>query len=122
MLTSSVARDFPQDYNTMVILIAGEFGRQLTANGNRGTDHGRGNHMFVIGPRVRGGLYGDIFPAAEIERYDQPSADIDGLTSVERLFGSIVDWMQPGNASLVFPQMGESDLEPGVDFSSLLIS
>ena len=122
MLTSSVARDFPQDYNTMVILTAGEFGRQLTANGNRGTDHGRGNHMFVIGPKVRGGLYGDIFPEAEIARYDQPSADIDGLTSIERLFGSIVDWMQPGSASLVFPQMGASDLEPGVDFSSLLIS
>jgi hypothetical protein len=35
--------------------------------------------------------YGDILPEAEIARYDQPSADIDGLTSMERLFGSIVD-------------------------------
>jgi hypothetical protein len=77
--------------------------------------------MFVIGPRVRGGLYGEIFPEAEIPRYDETSADIDGLTSIERLFGSIVDWMQPGSASLVFPQIGASDLEPGVDFSSLLI-
>jgi len=78
--------------------------------------------MFVIGPRVRGGLYGDIFPAAAIERYDQPSADIEGLTSIERLFGSLVDWMQPGSAPLVFPESGASDLEPGVDFSSLLIA
>lgn len=77
----------------MVMLIAGEFGRQLTANGHRGTDHGRGDHMFVIGPTVSGDLYGDIFPAAEIERYDQPSAPIEGLTSIERLFGIIVDWM-----------------------------
>jgi uncharacterized protein (DUF1501 family) len=77
----------------MVILIAGEFGRPLTVNGNRGTDHGEGNHIFVIGPRVREGLYGDIFPEAEIARYDQPSANIDGLTSIERLFGSIVDLM-----------------------------
>ena len=106
----------------MVILISGEFGRQLSANENRGTHHGGGNHMFVMGPRVRGGLYGDIFPEAAIVRYDQSSADIDGLTSIERLFGSIVDSMQPGSAPLVFPQGGESALEARVDFSSLLIS
>jgi hypothetical protein len=58
----------------------------------------------------------------EIERYDQPSADIDGLTSIERLFGAIAEWMQAGSSSLVFPQIGTSDLEPGVDFSSLFIS
>jgi len=40
----------------MIILIAGETGNVLTANGNRGTDHGRGDHMFVIGPTVTGGL------------------------------------------------------------------
>ena len=121
VLTRTLSQTLPQDYNTMAILISGEFGRQLTANGNRGTDHGRGNHMFVISPRVRRGLYGELFPHSEIERFDQASADIDGLTSIERLFGSIADWMQPGSSSLVFPQVNTSDMEPGVDFSALFI-
>ena len=122
VLTSTLSGNLSQDYSNMAILISGEFGRQLTANGDRGTDHGRGNHMFVIGPRVRGGLYGELFPVSEIERYDQPSADIDGLTSIERLFGSIAGWMQPGSSSLVFPQINSSHREPGVDFSAVFIS
>ena len=100
----------------MIILISGEFGRQLAANGNQGTDHGRGNNMIVVGPSIKGGLYGEMFPESEIEKYDQPGADIDGLTSIERLFGSIADWMQPGSSNIVFPAIEESDLEPGVDF------
>jgi uncharacterized protein (DUF1501 family) len=104
----------------MVILISGEFGRQLAANGDQGTDHGRGNIMLAIGPGVKGGIYGKMFPESEIDKYDQPSADIEGLTSIVRLYGAIADWMQSGSANLVFPGLSETDLEPEVDFSSLL--
>jgi uncharacterized protein (DUF1501 family) len=42
-----------------VIVTMSEFGRTARENGNRGTDHGHANVMFVIGGRVRGGkVYG----------------------------------------------------------------
>ncbi len=41
-------------YNVTVVAIS-EFGRNVRENGSRGTDHGRGSAMFVMGPAVAGG-------------------------------------------------------------------
>jgi uncharacterized protein (DUF1501 family) len=42
-----------------VIVTMSEFGRTARENGNRGTDHGHANVMFVLGGPVRGGrIYG----------------------------------------------------------------
>jgi uncharacterized protein (DUF1501 family) len=43
-----------------VLLMAfSEFGRRVAENGSLGTDHGTAGPMFIMGERVRGGLYGD---------------------------------------------------------------
>jgi uncharacterized protein (DUF1501 family) len=38
-----------------LILVMSEFGRTAAENGTRGTDHGRGNALWLIGERVAGG-------------------------------------------------------------------
>ncbi len=37
-----------------VVVTMSEFGRAVAENGNRGTDHGHGNAMFVMGGRREG--------------------------------------------------------------------
>ncbi len=102
-----------------------DFGRQLRANGDYGTDHGRGNYLIVVGRGVNGGVYGEMFPASEIQgssgdtRYDQRGADIEGRTSFERVLAAVCDWVEPGTGAQVFPYAATSILESGVDLDTL---
>ncbi|MGB7949408.1 MAG: DUF1501 domain-containing protein, partial [Candidatus Binatia bacterium] len=52
-------RDLGDRVEDVVLITLSEFGRTARENGNRGTDHGHGNVMFVLGGPVRGGkVYG----------------------------------------------------------------
>jgi uncharacterized protein (DUF1501 family) len=52
-------RDLGDRMAEVVVLTLSEFGRTARENGNRGTDHGHANVMFVLGGQVRGGkVYG----------------------------------------------------------------
>jgi uncharacterized protein (DUF1501 family) len=47
-------------FSDTVIAIVSEFGRTFAENGNRGTDHGYGNVMWLLGGGIRGGkVYGE---------------------------------------------------------------
>lgn len=57
---SALTTDLGKRMDDVVILTMSEFGRTARENGSRGTDHGHGNAMFVIGNTVKGGkVYGD---------------------------------------------------------------
>ncbi|MEL7450317.1 MAG: DUF1501 domain-containing protein [Pseudomonadota bacterium] len=111
----------PNALDNLVLVIAGEFGRQLRDNGDNGTDHGEGNCMLVIGNNVAGGVYGDLFPEAELERLNDDSPQIEGLTAIDHLFGAVCDWVSPGSGNGVFPERAGAPLESGVSFDGLLV-
>ena len=46
-------RDFSQTND--IVVVCSEFGRTSAENGTRGTDHGHGNAMWILGNRVNGG-------------------------------------------------------------------
>ena len=52
-------QDLGDRMQNVVVLTMSEFGRTAKENGNRGTDHGHANCMFVMGGDVKGGkVYG----------------------------------------------------------------
>jgi uncharacterized protein (DUF1501 family) len=73
----------------VVVLTMSEFGRAVKENGNRGTDHGHGNAMMVIGGGVRGGHVYGRWPGLAVEkRYD--GRDLAVTTDFRDVFGEIV--------------------------------
>ena len=52
--------DLGKRMDDVVLITMSEFGRTARENGSRGTDHGHGNAMLILGNSVKGGkVYGD---------------------------------------------------------------
>jgi uncharacterized protein (DUF1501 family) len=57
---AALAQGLGSAWRDTVIVVLSEFGRTVHENGNRGTDHGHGNVIWVAGGAIRGGrVYGD---------------------------------------------------------------
>lgn len=57
---ATLVKNLGAAYQNTVIVVMSEFGRTAKENGNRGTDHGHGNVMLLLGGAVKGGqVYGD---------------------------------------------------------------
>jgi uncharacterized protein (DUF1501 family) len=57
---AAFAIDLGKRMDDVVLLTMSEFGRTARENGSRGTDHGHGNAMLVLGNSVKGGkVYGE---------------------------------------------------------------
>lgn len=86
-----------------VVVTMSEFGRTARENGNRGTDHGHANVMFVIGGPVKGGkVYGRWPGLDQSQLYE--GRDLALTTDFRRVIGEAV-YRHLGNRDLnqVFP-------------------
>ncbi|MGA3211195.1 MAG: DUF1501 domain-containing protein [Terriglobales bacterium] len=91
-----------------VIVTMSEFGRTARENGNRGTDHGHANCMFVLGGPVRGGrVYGRWPGLAQNQLYE--GRDLALTTDFRTVLGEAVT-RQLGAPKLntVFPNFQNS--------------
>ena len=86
---AALAQDLGDRMADTVIVTMSEFGRAVAENGNRGTDHGHGNAMMVVGGKVKGGeVYGKWPGLKEADRFE--GRDLSVTTDFRDVFGEIV--------------------------------
>ncbi len=66
-----------------------EFGRRVQENASRGTDHGTASCQFIIGGKVKGGLYG-TYPALD----DLDMGNLKFSTDFRQVYSTLLDnWL-----------------------------
>ena len=82
----------------LIMMIFSEFGRRVRDNGN-GTDHGSGGGAFVIGERVKGGLYAE-YPSLDPAK--QASGDLAFNNDFRSLYTTVLEgWFGLNAAPIV---------------------
>jgi uncharacterized protein (DUF1501 family) len=96
-------QDLGDRMEDVTLFTMSEFGRTVKENGDRGTDHGHANVMFVLGGDVRGGkIYGDWPGLQEEQLYE--SRDLALTTDFRDVLSELVS-KHLGNPNLksIFP-------------------
>ncbi|HEY1308420.1 MAG TPA: DUF1501 domain-containing protein [Vicinamibacterales bacterium] len=85
---AALATDLGERLSETVILTMSEFGRAVAENGNRGTDHGHGNAMLLIGGPVKGRkVYGRWPGLGAGQRFE--GRDLAVTTDFREVFGEV---------------------------------
>lgn len=101
--------DLGDRMDDVVILTMSEFGRTARENGNRGTDHGHANGMFVLGNAVRGGKVYGQWPGLKRDQLYE-GRDLALTTDFRDVFGEIAKrHLRTSNLQAVFPGYAASD-------------
>ena len=75
----------------VVMLVYSEFGRRPGENSNLGTDHGTANDMYLIGPKVSGGVYGS---PPKLDQLNQ-DGNMNFTTDFRRVYSTLIrDWLK----------------------------
>ncbi|HXG54385.1 MAG TPA: DUF1501 domain-containing protein [Vicinamibacterales bacterium] len=86
---AALTRDLGDRMADVVVMTMSEFGRAVAENGTRGTDHGHGNAMMIIGGGVRGDkVYGKWPGLSREQRHD--GRDLAITTDFRAVFNEVV--------------------------------
>jgi len=87
---AALARGSGEAWRDTVVVVLSEFGRTFRENGNRGTDHGHGNVIWVLGGGVNGGrIYGDWPGLAPTQLYQR--RDLAVTTDFRTVLATILE-------------------------------
>jgi uncharacterized protein (DUF1501 family) len=86
---AALAHDLGERMADTVILTMSEFGRSVAENGSRGTDHGHGNAMFLVGGPVRGRRVCSRWPGLRAEQRFE-GRDLAVTTDFREVFNEVV--------------------------------
>ena len=96
-------QDLGDRMQDVVVVTMSEFGRTAKENGNRGTDHGHANCMFVMGGDVIGGKVYGKWPGLEKEQLYE-GRDLNITTDFREVLGGLVTrHLGARNLAKVFP-------------------
>ena len=105
---AALYQDLGQRMDDVVVLTMSEFGRTVRENGNRGTDHGHANAMFVLGNGVKGGKVYGQWPGLKSDQLYE-GRDLALTTDFRDVFGEIATrHLGSTDAKAVFPGYGSS--------------
>ena len=91
----------------VVLWVFSEFGRRVRDNGS-GTDHGAGSVAFVVGDRVKGGLYGE-YPSLRPEKLAE--GDLTFNVDFRSMYSTILErWMRVDPEPIVGGAFEQFDL------------
>jgi uncharacterized protein (DUF1501 family) len=83
--------------NDTLVLTFSEFGRRITENGSRGTDHGAASVMLAMGGLVRGGIYGtaaDLNPSGTNPTLENSNGDVTFENDFRSCYARVIDnWL-----------------------------
>lgn len=99
---AALYQDLGQRMDDVIVLTMSEFGRTVRENGNRGTDHGHANAMFVMGNSVRGGKVYGRWPGLKEDQLHE-GRDLALTTDFREVFGEIATRHLGNTTSSLFP-------------------
>ncbi len=83
--------------NDTVVLSFSEFGRRITENGSKGTDHGAASVMLAMGGGVNGGLFGtaaSLNPDPSNPTLENSGGDVTYGTDFRSIYARVIDnWL-----------------------------